>query len=246
MQRAWEHELPTLQALAAQGGVSRQFLQDVVQEYYWRGVSYAAGCWMMLNEQLGIPFVPIMRSLYEAYLALAFLSDRSDADRVREAQIATAHQWFHVLWQIDEDRRDDPGGTIRAEVEDVLRELGASIPADVLDVARGRRSCFSWTGLNVADLVARYDPKNPYYALYSGLSSLGHGHHRLIARHVMQWSSENFERQAAHARRRLRLVRRLMQDTLALRFSDATIDEYLEGDTMIVRLPHANIRAHRP
>ena len=245
MQRSWKRELPMLEALAAQGDVARNFLQDVVQDYYWRSVSYGEACWTLLQRGDGISFLPIMRSLYEASLALAFLRDRDEAERKREAQVAIAHELYHVLWQIQKEKRPDQEGKIASDVADNLRELGELIPEDVLTVAEKRSSCFSWTGLDASRLITLYDSQNPYL-LYSNLSNLAHGHHKLIARHVMRWTPEKYEEQAAHARMRLKQVRRSMQDLLALRFSDPEIDELMPGDVMLVRMPHANIRTARP
>lgn len=245
MQRAWERELPMLEALAAQGDTARNFLQDVVQDYYWRAVSYGDACSTLLARENGMSFLPIMRSLYEASLALAFLGDRDEKQRECEAQVAVAHELYHVLWQIQKEKRPDPDGKLAAAVTENLNELGALIPERVLAVAEKRSSSYSWTGLDASRLIALYDSQNPYL-LYSNLSNLSHGHHKLIARHVIRWTPEKYEEQAAHARMRLRQVRRSMQDLLALRFSDPEIDEFVPGDAMVVRMPHANIRTARP
>jgi hypothetical protein len=220
-------------------------LQDVVQDYYWRSVSYGDACSTLLATENGMSFLPVMRSLYEASLALAFLGDRDEKDREREAQVAVAHELYHVLWQIQRERRADEDGTLAAAVAENLNELSDLIPRDVLGIAEKRSSAFSWTGLDTSRLISLYDSQNPYL-LYSNLSNLSHGHHKLIARHVIRWTAEKYEEQAAHARMRLKRIRRSMQDILSLRFSDPEIDSFLQGDVMVVRMPHANIRTARP
>ena len=245
MSRAWEHDIKHLVQNAELGGADAQLLQDVVQDAHWRAMHYGEACAVLLGDQNGIAFLPVIRSLYETFLALSFLADRSEADRVREAKVAVVHPLFYTLWQIRTNRRLDDDGSIAAEVHANIDDFRSTVSDEVLAVAASRESKHSWTGMHASELIAKYDARSSK-VFYSNLSNLGHGHNKLIARRVMRWKAETYVEQAAHTLLRMKQIRRLMQDLLFLRFSDPDIDEFGKGDTMLVRYPHATIRTVRP
>jgi hypothetical protein len=248
IKRAWEHEVPTMEALAAQAGYPRIFLQEVVQEYFWRAVSHAEGIHTMLDRRLGIPAVPIIRSLYEAHLAFVYLHQRTPKDRAVEAQVAFAHHPYHVRYEIAKGIQvDEPGGRMLEEANEDIARCQLEMQPEAIVLAEKRQGSRSWTGQDVRPLVEKYAVVNDEYKdLYGMLSTLAHGHHALVSLHIMNWPPEEYERYARDTHVRLRDIRMRMQDILNLRFSDAAIDEFRQGETLLVHLPHASMRSARP
>jgi hypothetical protein len=246
MIRAWEHEVPMIRAVIEQGGRPYELLFVLVHEYYDRAVSYSDAIWHVLRHAIGVAFFPLMRSLYEAHVALRFLAVRPDGERLREAQIATAHSWYHPRWQIRVGRKLDVDGAELLRIEENLARIGKEITPEIMALAKKRESCFSWTGKSMSELLKEFGLESDYYGTYSPLSNMTHGHHVLISAHVLGWTLEDYERGAATARSHLRAVRRLMQDIVYLRFSDPEIDSFSPGDSMEIRYPHLRARVDRP
>lgn len=222
----------------------------LVQEYFLRAVSYAEAISLLLGKHLGVAFFPLLRSLYEAHVAMRFVATLDGGDQLREARVASVHHWYFQRYRVRK-RIGTPKElpTDKAElsrIEDRIGVLVGQYPAPTMAEAEVRQKCYSWTGKTMPELLDTFGLASDYDKTYSPLSTLTHGHHILITGAVVDWTSEDYERRARSCRSHLRAIRRLTQDMLHRPFSDAAIDLYMPGDVLELRYPHGWFRVPRP
>jgi len=248
--RAWAHEGPGLEALIAEEGNAHEDVVLLVQEYFLRAMTYADAIWLILGNNLAASFFPLLRSLYEAHVAMRYFAMLGEGDQLREAQVASVHHWFFQRYWVRKrigTRREI--ATDKAElsrVEERIAILSGEFPEAIMAEAERRQKCYSWTGKDMSAMLSKCGLPGDYFRMYSPLSTITHGHHILITGAVFDWTPEDYERRARSCRLRLRGIRRLAQDILHRPFSDEAIDSYTPGDVLELRYSHAWFKVPRP
>jgi Family of unknown function (DUF5677) len=246
LERAWNSEAENLRRQIEERGPTRSCVTVMVQEYALRTIATTEAICYALRDGNAIAFLVLLRHLYEVVVTFNFLMDRDSGDLSHLAQVAVAHDEFSITARIDSRELRDADGKARAGAERAISGMRGKLSDEALQMAKDRAGKWSWTGLKIHHLLKKYG-READDGFYGAVSSFAHPHQRMISEYASSMTLARLEAGAAHARRRLREVRWMMQRALDLPFADEWLDSQRHPLRRVIRhLPHACFVDYRP